>query len=149
MVFALFEQFGMRYYDRIIMFGNPDDPYSDAEKGVDFESGVYGPPNCPHGLKKWSSTFDQKPLPRVVPPLWSEMTYYKLTNYYSETGETLFRRRKRRRFRIWRPREAKLHLLFRKSSLNTKSTTRGSAFWPCPARTIYHYTAGTANHPIF
>ena len=44
MVFALFEQFGMRYYDRIIMFGNPDDPYSDAEKGVDFESGVYGPP---------------------------------------------------------------------------------------------------------
>ena len=40
MVFALLEQFGMRYYDRIIMFGNPDDPYSDAEKGVDFESGV-------------------------------------------------------------------------------------------------------------
>ena len=67
MVFALFEQFGMRYYDRIIMFGNPDDPYSDAEKRVDFESGVYGPPNCPHGLEKWSSTFDQKPLTGLVP----------------------------------------------------------------------------------
>ena len=32
MVFALFEQFGMRYYDRIIMFGNPDDPYSDPNR---------------------------------------------------------------------------------------------------------------------
>ena len=136
MVFALFEQFGMRYYDRIIMFGNPDDPYSDAEKGVDFESGVYGPPNCPHGLEKWSSTFDQKPLTGLVPRSWSEMTYYELINYYSETGETLFRRRKRRRFRIWRPREAILQLLFRKLSLNTKSTTRGSGFWPRPARTI-------------
>ena len=90
MVFALFEQFGMRYYDRIIMFGNPDDPYSDAEKGVDFESGVYGPPNCPHGLEKWSSTFDQKPLTGLVPRSWLEMTYYELINYYSETGETLF-----------------------------------------------------------
>ena len=80
----------MRYYDRIIMFGNPDDPYSDAEKGVDFESGVYGPPNCPHGLQKWSSTFDQKPLTGLVPRSWLEMTYYELINYYSETGETLF-----------------------------------------------------------
>ena len=136
MVFALFEQFGMRYYDRIIMFGNPDDPYSDAEKGVDFESGVYGPPNCPHGLEKWSSMFDQKALLRVVPRSSLEMTYYELINYYSETGETLFRRRKRRRFRIWRPREAILQLLFRKSSLNTKSTNGVSGFWPRPARTI-------------
>ena len=62
MVFALFEQFGMRYYDRIIMFGNPNDPYSDAEKGVDFKSGVYGPPNCLHRLEKWSSMLEQKAL---------------------------------------------------------------------------------------
>ena len=131
----------MRYYDRIIMFGNPDDPYSDAEKGVDFESGVYSPPNCPHGLEKWSSTFDQKPLTRLVPRLWSGMTYYELINYYSETGETLFRRRKRRRFRIWRPQEAILQLLFQKLSLNTKSTTYGSGFWLRPARTALKHGA--------
>ena len=136
MVFALFEQFGMRYYDRIIMFGNPDDPYSDAEKGVDFESGVYGPPNCPHGLEKWSSMFVKKPLPMVVPRSCSEMMYYELINHYSETREILFRRRKTRRFQIWRLREAILQLLFRKSSLNTKTTTYGSGFWLRPARTI-------------
>ena len=136
MVFALIKQLGMRYYDRIIMFGNPDDPYSDAEKGVDFESDVYGSPNCPHGLEKWSSMFDQKPLPMVVPRSWSEMMYYELINHYSETREILFRRRKTRRFRIWRLREAILQLLFRKSSLNTKTTTYGSGFWLRPARTI-------------